>query len=314
MLLFLYGPDTYRQKQKLAEIIESYRVRHGSALGAYEYEAKEVAIADIVMLLKSGSLFESKKLVALKNAFDNLELEHCAKDIKELLKTSEHLLVFTQDSLPKKSSPLFKFLHGNAKTQEFLPLEGAKLRLWIEKECALYSVVLSREAESLLEQVADGDTWLLVNEIRKLAAFSGRGKIEITRETAEKLLPGAKAQTDIFQTIEAMARRDKARALSLISKHLQDGESPFYLFSMFVFQFRSLLEVSDAVARGAAPSGIAQKLSMHPYAAQKNLRLIQEFPPRALRVMYHRLFQLDLRMKTGQIDPAAGLDLFIATL
>ena len=91
------------------------------------------------------------------------------------------------------------------------------------------------------------------------------------------VLVKSKIDTDIFKTVDALARGDKKTALKLLHDHLESGEDPFYLLSMYFYQFRNLVKVKPLAEKNMSPAEITSKLKMHPFVARKSLEQAQEF-------------------------------------
>ena len=92
---------------------------------------------------------------------------------------------------------------------------------------------------------------LLSREIEKLATYKNKG--EITGNDVD-LLVKSKIDTDIFKTVDALARGDKKTALKMLHDHLDDGEDPFYLLSMYFYQFRNLVKVKPLAEKNLSPA------------------------------------------------------------
>jgi len=319
MILFLYGPDTYRSRQKLNEIIEHYKKIHKSGLNLKFFEGEELNFEDFKDEFQQTSMFKEKKLVVLTNFFSNLVFkERFLKEGKNFVNSADIILFYEKNPIPEKDS-LFHFLIKNAKSQEFKLLAGQKLKNWVKKEFLNFGIEISQEALEKLISFVGNDLWQMSNEIKKLVAYrTGHNQVttvtkvcpEIKREDVE-LLVKPKIETDIFQTIDAIAARNKKMALKLLKAHLEKGDSPFYLFSMINFQFRNLLIIKDLMERNLSPYSLNH---LHPYVIKKSIPLLEKFSFSELKKIYQKIFQLDLDVKTGKIEPEMALDLLITEL
>ena len=319
MIIFLYGPDTYRSKQKLNEIIEHYKKIHKSGLNLKFFEGEELNFEDFKDEFQQTSMFKEKKLVVLTNFFSNLVFkERFLKEGKNFVNSADIILFYEKNPIPEKDS-LFHFLIKNAKSQEFKLLAGQKLKNWVKKEFLNFGIEISQEALEKLISFVGNDLWQMSNEIKKLVAYrTGHNQVttvtkvcpEIKREDVE-LLVKPKIETDIFQTINAIAARNKKMALKLLKAHLEKGDSPFYLFSMINFQFRNLLIIKDLMERNLSPYSLNH---LHPYVIKKSIPLLEKFSFPELKKIYQKIFQLDLDVKTGKIEPEMALDLLITEL
>ena len=175
-------------------------------------------------------------------------------------------------------------------------------------------------ANSALEKLvafSGGDTHTLNSEIQKLINFAD-GKI-IKDEDIEKLVT-ANISIKIFDTIDALGANKKKEAAKLFHEHLKRGEDPFYLFSMFVYQFRNLLKAADLKENsGSDEYEIARVTGLHPFVVKKSLSQIRNFSLAGqaldrLKIIYQQLAELDTKIKTGKIDIRLALDKFIVEL
>ena len=124
----------------------------------------------------------------------------------------------------------------------------------------------------------------------------------------------SKIETDIFKTIDAIAEKNKKRALELLHKHLEKGDSPLYLLSMINYQFRNLLIVKDFIERCKPYNIILRKSGLHPFVVKKSYYQSQKFSFQELKKIYRKVFQIDLNIKTGRIESEMALDLLIAEI
>jgi DNA polymerase-3 subunit delta len=314
MIIFLYGPDTFRSRQKLNEIIERYKKIHKSGLSLKFFDFEKDSFDDFRDALKSSSMFREKKLLILKNLFSNRKAENVFfKNLKEISKSREIILVYEEEIDEK--SPLAKELKKEAKFQKFELLEGIILKNWVKREFQKYQAKISNEAIEMLINYVGSDLWQMENEIKKLVNFCDKQEIK-TKDI--ELLVKPKIETDIFKTIDAIAAKNKKRALSLIKEHLEEGDSSFYLLAMINFQFRNLLIIKSCELKRELYANdmriLSKKLGIHPYVIRKTIQQMRRFSFEELKKIYQKIFEADLNIKTGKIDPETALDLLITEI
>jgi DNA polymerase-3 subunit delta len=311
MIIFLYGQDIYRLREKLNEIIEHYKKIHKSGLNLKYFDNRSLNFEDFRDEIKQTSMFDEKKLMVLTDVSNNLEFkENFLKNSKELLNSKEIILFSEGRELPK-GDKFFSFLKKEAKSQEFNYLEGVKLKNWLKKEFAKFKVEISPEALDRLINFVGNDLWQMSNEIKKISTFKLGGKIE--REDIE-LLVRPKIESDIFKTIDAIATKNKKQALALIHKHLEKGDNPLYLLSMINFQFRNLLMIRDLIEKKKPIQLFSKLTNLHPYIIKKSYPQALKFKLEELKKIYQKIFKIDLAIKTGQVKPELALDLFVAEI
>jgi len=317
MIIFLYGPDTYRSRQKLNEIVEHYKEIHKSGLDLKFLDLEEKDFQDFKNEAQIASMFSEKKLLVLKNAFENFDLKKkFSAEIEKFAKSEEVILLYEEEI---KKDNFFQTLKKFSEYQEFQLLDGERLKNWVKKEFRKYQAKIdSAVLEKLIEFVGN-DLWQMANEIKKLVAYkTGHNQIttvtklcpEIEREDVE-LLVKSKIEIDIFKTIDAIAAKDKKRAIKLLKAHLEKGDSPLYLLSMINFQFRNLLIIKDLIEKNLSPYSFT---NLHPYVIKKSISLLGKFSFSELKKIYQKIFEVDLDIKTGKIEPEMALDLLITEI
>jgi len=315
MIIFLYGPDTYRSRQKLNEIIDHYKKIHKSGLNLKFFEEKELNFQDFKDEIQSVSMFDEKKLIILENIIKNKSFEeNFLVGSKKILDSNDVILFYETREIPE-GNPLCKFLKKSAKSQKLKLLEGQKLKIWAKKEFESYQANINSAALDQLINYIGNDLWHLSNEIKKLVNFKNKQKIEAKDV---ELLVRPKIESDIFATIDSIAAKNKKEALSLIHKHLEKGDSPLYLLAMINFQFRNLLMMKSCeLGREFYANDmrmLTKKFGMHPYVIRKTTQQAKRFSFEELKKIYQKIFQVDLAIKTGKVNPETGLDLLIAEI
>lgn len=311
MLIFLYGQDTYRLQQKIKEIIEQYKKIHKSELNLARLSGQDIKFDDFKNIFQQVSMFGEKKLIILSDFFPNQELkENILKKAGFFSESKDIFLLYEKDKIAKNDNFL-KALKKPAKIQEFRPLEGEKLKNWARKEFRELNAQISPQALDKMVDSIGNNLWRFSSEIKKTVNYKKGKKINLEDVG---LMVRPKIETAIFKTIDAIAQRNKKKALLLVHRHLDKGESPLYLLSMVNFQFRNILSVKDLIEKNVPYYSISKKTGLHPFVAKKSFEQAGKFTFQELKKIYWKIFQADLDIKTGRINPETALDLLIAEI
>lgn len=305
MIIFLYGPDTWRLSKKLAEIVGEYRKRISGdflTMDALEEKGDKFFAA-----LGQNSLFQEKKFIVVKNVIASKEFKEGLLERMEDVAKLNHNIVFCQEGKVLKNDRLLSSFKKNAQVMEFAALTGEKLDTWIVAEFAAIGRKIDRVTARLLAQRAGDDLWNLNNEIQKIGHSAAAG--EITAGDIEKSAAAA-GSANIFATVDAIAQRDKRRALELVKEHIAKGDHPLYLLTMIAGQFRNLLLIKSCAGERAATA----RLGIHPYVLSKGVAQAQRFNIEELKQIYGLICRTDIDIKTGRVDFEAGLDLLLAQI
>ncbi|MFZ2225864.1 MAG: DNA polymerase III subunit delta [Candidatus Moraniibacteriota bacterium] len=322
MLFFLYGEDSFRSLEKVLEIKKKFQLNDKSGAGLSSFDAldeKNIS-PKIERALKNTGLFSSKKLLILKNSISQLPSEEQAKilaflkkNITQLKDDLDSVIIFWEKENPRKNNALFKFFLAEARKQSFEKLVGSKLDEWVLRKIKTSGGAgISRPALEKLIIYTDGNTASISQEIEKLISYEDG---EIIDEKAVDLLLESQSGSDIFKTIEALASNNKKLAVKLLRAHLDRGDDLFYLFSMFVYQFRNLLRIASLQENGIFNEfEIAKLAKLHPFVVKKSASQARNFGEKKLIAIHKKLGILDTKIKTGKIDIKLALDKFIVEL
>ena len=350
MFYFLHGEDALTSGQKVRAIKEKFLVQDESASGLSIFPARPPAInafragnatrsvaggdfEGVISTIGTPNLLAPKRLIIINNLITEGSDEQQDKILaflkkeKYLIEDKDVVVVFWEKKKPKKGSSLFKFLEKNAKSQSFEKPTGAKLNQWILKQAQMIdtNAKFSPRALEKLIFYTGGDLFSLSNEIVKLVNYASGSTREasavadagakIVSEEIVDLLVQADFDSNIFNTIDALANRNKKDALKFLHQHLKSGDDPYYLLSMFVYQFRNLLKISDLKENYNQNEGdIVRMTKLHPFVVKKGLAQTRNFSFETLKKIYQKLSTLDTKAKTGQIDIKLALDKFVVEL
>lgn len=178
MIIFLYGADSYRRRQKLKEIIEEYRQR-GADNRRFDFNDSESEAAHgepreefmrIKEFVSNNSIFGDKKTAVIENIFSYENSKSAIKILKDNLESNDLILIVSEEKKPTKD---FNFLLKKPVLfQEFKILESAQFEFFIKKEAEKRSLNLSARAIGFLAEIFKGDSWAMINELEKLSLIS----------------------------------------------------------------------------------------------------------------------------------------------
>lgn len=317
MIIFLYGPDNYRLKQNSFIVLDNYRKRHPGGV-FFKFDLSDAdETAKVEDAIKSGSLFGEVKLIVLKNLFSkNADSDRIGELIKaqNLLKEKDTVLLFIENQEEKelaKNKTLFNLLsEKNNVVRSVGYLEGENLIKWIKGEFVLRNCSIESDAIKELVVTAGNESWALVNEIDKLCNFKISGVIK--REDIA-LLGSKKIDLNIFDFIDAIAGKNKPRAYEILFKEIQNSRDSYYLLTMMVYGFRSLLTVKDLSDRGMSLDSIVKKTRLHPFVARKTYQSAGKFSLEELKKVYLKLLEIDTLSKKGEINLTDAIFEFIVS-
>ncbi len=286
MLHILYGPDTYRSRRTLQEMIEKYQSSDSNRRAdVHVIDVEEDDVSRIKQLVKAGSLFSKKKLVVIKYTLSSGKGFAELFSVLQRIKTDEDMLVIVWDhDLGKEGEKRFAQVHPlAASVQEFKSLAPAQLRKWITAEAEKREIkISSADIEHLVS--LGSDLWAVANELEKLAVYPQGEK------HAEAL-----GSVSVFQFGDLFMTAPR-RALAELPNILASGQEPFKLYSYLAGYCRTLLTIQSYAERREPIPG---HYKIAPFVAAKGKGLVQKIPAPELRAMLQNFFVEDYKIKTG---------------
>lgn len=302
MIYLLWGPDTYRSRALLKNIVDEFKKKTGSATPAvFRFDAEENDLDVLLNEARSRSFFATKRLFVIERLFN--AKKNAPEAVESFLegwqKSKDDTFIFWDAAIPD-SSLLFSLVKKRAeKTQEFFNLSGARLRAWLDRELRQRGITLSPEVRRALVAGSQGDLWKLAGEIDKCEVG---GSTEIGEAYSEIKIWDF---TDSFFL-------DKPKALAALSRMLRQGVDELYLLGAFYRTLRSILALRDISDKGGNLTDAGKKLNLHPYVFRKQTEIARGKSLGTLAALHCLLLGADLNIKTGKLPAyAAFLNIFV---
>lgn len=321
MIIFLYGKDDFRSRQKLKAIINRYREKFPASLSYQEINNQNFDLRQLKVISEIPALFQEKKLILLENIFA-LEAERQKELIgflkkNHLKKDEKNIFVFYQNSEVDQRTALFKYLKKEAKSQNFSFLNPSKLLSWLNQFITQYlpKLKISQSCLSLLIAELGPDLWRLTQELKKIHDYQQSLTKNILKTADIENLVVFPYQSDIFKTIDAAAHKNKKSALAFLARHFKNLEPELKILAMFEYQFRSLVKIRALLDQGLNYYQAQKRVGLHPYAFKKMYELVRSFDLNQLEKIYDQLLELDIGFKNGSIqDKQIALEMFVIRL
>ncbi|MCI0393716.1 MAG: DNA polymerase III subunit delta [Chloroflexi bacterium] len=313
MFYVFHGDDEHSQKETLAELQRKLGDPAMLELNTARFEGQGVSFSELRHACDSIPFLADKRLVIVANLLSQTPpfLDELLAYLPDLPETTR--LVFLESKTLPAAHPILKLAEksGQGYAKAFARPEGSELERWIRQRVKTAGGHIAPQAVQLLALNAGNDLRLLDNEIEKLVLYKGGETIEAQDVT---LLCPYVAEASVFDLVDALGSRNGRTAAQLLHKKTLEGADPFFLFSMFVRQFRLLIQVKELAEEGRRPAEIAKALAIRDFVAGKLHQQSQHFTLLQLEQIYAHLLEIDVAVKTGRTDMPTALDLLVAGL
>jgi DNA polymerase-3 subunit delta len=304
-----------------AETLADFRSRLGPAdtadLNTTLFDGGKITLAELHHACDAIPFLAEKRLVIVEGL-----LTRAAKQEKLLGELAEYLLrlpettrlVFVEEDALPVNHPVLQLAQQDARgyVKRFDPPNAKALPGWIAERARKHGGEIEPQAAAQLAAVVGADLRLLDQEVLKLVTYVNAERA-ITAADVEAVVPYVQAAV-IFDLVDALGRRDGRTAAQTLHRLLDAGEHPLGLLAMIVRQFRLLIQVKELKAEGVNPQAIAKTLGIHPFPAGKLHNQVNYFTPAQLEAVYRHLLEIDVGIKSGEIEAEVALDLLVAGL
>ena len=276
--------------------------------GARNQANREVVLLDgeglngteVVAICETRSMSGADRRVVIDNAHKVKHHEDLVRFIKEreASDTSVALVVVARTTKPTTS--WLKAMMDRGETIKCLkpkPWEVEKQHRCIQKQAKRIGVKLGDGVPDLLIKFLGYDLRLIVNELRKLACLVEGGVAE--KKHVAALVPYI-FPAKPFEVAEAAAAKNLKKAMTLLGfvyQNFGEGAAIPITYSLMRLVER-LIIARQMLDQGDEPRTVAERLSMHEYAFQKNLQpLVLKHTVTRLREQMRTLCRLDALVK-----------------
>lgn len=322
MVIFIYGADSYRSRQKLIELKKNFKIDMDTMDNSVDIlDGEKLTPEKLNKYGQASSLFAEKRMIIIERIFSNkstVALGLICDYLKNSAEKSDNIFILWDDISGEKmgKSKLFKYLNKLEFTQKFVNLTNSELVKWIEEATKKMGATISRQAVNMVCGYFENNMWQVKNEIDKLIHYKLAGKVdnmnvEIDVKDVEELCRG-KTHENIFALTDAISNKNRKLALELLDREIENGTTDIYLLHMISRQFKILFQLKDALSRDMTINEIKNQFKMHPYVIQKTSTQAHNFSLETLRGINDALLRIEKAIKTGKTDARLAMSVLIS--
>lgn len=327
MLYILYGEDDFSLRQALAEIKEGLGDKELLATNTTILQGQNLTLQQLIITCDTLPFLAPKRLVIVEGLLSRFELQDKEKHAPRpkdsgwqafgeyINRMSESTVLVLVDGELKRSNPALVELAPLAKVREFKYLKGDRLRDWMQSRAKNLNCNISSPALRLLSELVGSNLGLLALEIDKLCLCAQGRRVEANDV---KSLVAYAQETNVFNMVDAILERNASKATRLLHLLEEEGAAPPYLLFMITRQLRMVIQAKDMLQQKHASADMGHGLGItSDYVLQKVREQARTHSIEQLKVIYRKLLDTDISIKTGKIKGDRGelaLDLLICEL
>lgn len=311
MLYILYGENTF----ELDKFIDSL-MKEKSITEKIVYDYEECDINECIDEASYNDLFGNLKLVVLNNSTfltskSSLENERFNNYITSPNPNTYLVFTVNSDKLDERKK-LVKELKSKSIVKEFKSIDKTNIDTAIKDYFNNIDYKINMDAVSEIKSRLLTNTSVLYSELSKLEMYKYNSK-EITLEDVKKVI--IKYEEDnIFKLVDAVINKDKKRIFTIYKKIINDKVEPSVIIVLLANNIRLILQTKLLYEEKMSETSIASKLKEHPYRIKLALNNAYKSTINELVSELNKLFYLDYKIKTGEVDRYKGLEAFFIEL
>lgn len=314
MILLVSGEENFLSFRKLKQIKEKFSSKSLENPNIEELDEKTFNFSELIKLASATPFLSQKRLIILKNVLASKVGEDEEEKIIEYLPKipeSTFVLFYEETDSFVNKKLIKKVISLAQKTWNFKKFRNFELEKWAEKEILKRKSRISKSALPKLISFVGNNLWQLNQEIEKLTAYKN-GKI-IEEDDVDQLV-SVNLNNNVFELIDNIGEKNLKKTLNFLNNLIEQGEEIMYLLRMIVYQVRNLILIKELALKNLTKSEIIKKTGKHPFVVTKSLAQVRNFSSEELEELYNRIFETELKIKTGKIEPKTALNLLATKL
>lgn len=312
MIYLLYGSEKYLIDKEIKNMISQNNI---DTINVNSYDLNINTLNTIIEDCQTISLFSEKKAIIVYNSYiftakknsveqDTTVLENYLNNINP---DTILILVLYEAKLDERKK-ILKSLKKIGIVKSFD--SNTNINILVKDMFSGYQI--NNNTVNLLIDRVGKDLAILEQEISKIKTYKDND-LNIT-DSDIIMLTHKSFDIDIFALIEAIISKNKKMALNIYNEMLKYNEEPIKIIVMLANQFRIIYQAKEMYKKGYTESDIASNLGIHPYRIKLALNKAREYSSENLLNYLKKLSDLDIGIKTGNINKEIGLELFIINL
>ena len=314
-MIFLYhGPDEFSIREAVQKQLKAALPADTADLNLSRLAGDQVTADALRFACEAAPFLADRRAVVVDRFFSQKKTTH-TEAVSAYLPSvpANTLLLFVEGDAPPKTGPVARALDAaKVKQQYFGPLNGAALSRWIKDRAKTMGGQFSDQAAQVLASFVGGDLRVVGNEVAKLVAYAGPGKVVEAEQV--RLLVNQAAETNIFALVDAVAQGELKTALRSLQLLVEGGARAPYVVTMLGRQVRLVLQARDSLDRGLPAGEAARIMGVSGFPVQKAIGQARAFNGEQLARMHERVLAADVAVKTGRQSEDVALELLVTDL
>jgi DNA polymerase-3 subunit delta len=299
----LYGPERFLRHEALAVITQLVLGddEEDQDVGTTRFAGKDTELKTVCDELRTVSMWGNRRLVVVDDAEEFVSQNRSGLENYLEKPAKKSVLVLTVKTWPK-TTRLAKAVAKIGLPLECSELKGSALTTWLAETCRNeFDNQLTRNAATLMVELAGSELGLLNQELAKLSAYVGE-KERIDVEDVRKLVGGWRAETTWAMT-DAVRDGNLDQALIHLDKLLVSGEAPQRILGGLGYVFRKYAQATEWARQTPSLQTALKQAGVFPQDIGTSSAYLRRIGRPRAQTITNRLLEADGNMKGNSRTP-----------
>ncbi|MGA9119525.1 MAG: DNA polymerase III subunit delta [Bacteroidota bacterium] len=295
----LHGEEDLLREEALKAIVDVAVPAEHRSFNLDVVQASDTDIRDILGKASAFPLMADRRAVVIRDVekFGKDDLELLTSYVENPLESS--VLILTSPKVDLRKKP-FAGIHGAGHAFEFTAPKESELPRWIAKRVSSKGCGIDDEAARLLASFAGKSLRDLDQELEKIILYCGDRKV-ITPDDVSAVA-GVSKEYNIWELQHAIAVGDRPRALTILTRMVEDGNGAPYFVVMLTSFFTMMRRLHDMRRRGLTNQDIAAELQRNPWTLRDQFEALGRYSAFDTERALGLLLAVDDQTKSGGDD------------
>lgn len=308
---FFYGEEKYIIDEAVIQVIEATVKVEVKDFNLDIFYGRDVDSKRILDIAKSYPMMADRRTVIVKEIqkLSTHHLDNLAKYAESPTPTTCLVLIAGMSNLKAKAYALLK---QKATAIEFRPLYDNQVPSWVNRYVKEHGKEIAEDAIQVLQGYVGNSLLNIVNELEKV--FLNIGDRKRIESTDVQSVVGFSKEFNVFNLIDVIGKRDLRRALIIIDRLLEHGESPSGIIIRLTNYFSTLLKFLDPQNYRKSDGELAQIAKVNFYFVKDYKAQSRNFTLNQIEKAFKFLIEADFNLKTSYQTPTIVMELLIYKL
>jgi len=263
-------------------------------------DSENADIDRVLAILSSFPMMADRRLVVLKSVekLSSSEMEKLSARIESPVPSA--CLALTAGKIDRRKK-FYAHLIEHSQWLECKPLYENQAVAWVKREMQERGLTIREEAAAFLVQTVGTSLNALSQEMDKLQTYAWNAQaIDLATVLA---VAGFSRNYNTWEFTDAIARKDAARALSILRYLLQDRQSPAGMLIDLSRRMIQLLHIRLLLEERIPEAQILSHTGLRPFFAKLYIAQARLFNSAELDEAVRILVRADQALKSGWMDP-----------